>query len=292
MDENQEKENDEFEYNESYIKTRIRRNKQERGVRRTNMWMRRFKVFLRFLTIIILMFLCYKLIRMKQWYLSPHAFDSAKSPYLEIINNKIVPDYYIVAALRKNEVPKIPIYMFDTNNIKKNIMELDPVEKVYIRRFWFPARLQIIVQERVPIITISPDENVEPIAFFTKGGKLIGRDFLPLDKSFKTIRILTYGNNGDDYRHWDKQRVEMLEKLAKTIKTVTKEPLDFIDLRNQRDVYIQINGLPIRIGELDDGCFERVMRIPSIMPQIQTLDKKIKYIDLRWKNASYIKLDE
>lgn len=283
---------DEYEYDEAYIKTRIRRNKQERTVRRTNMWMRRMKVLLRFCTILVLIFVCYKLIRLNQWYMSSDAFDSMESPYLEIINNKIVPDYYILAALRKNEVPKVPIYMFDTSNIKNNIMELPPVENVYIRRFWFPARLQIIVQERIPIITIAPDENVEPIAFFAKGGKLIGRDFLPLDPSFKTIRILTYGTQGDDYRHWDEQRVEMLEKVAKTVKSVSKEPLDFIDLRNPKDVYLQINGLKIRIGELDDTCFERIMRLPSIMPQIQTLDKKIKYIDIRWKNASYIKLEE
>ena len=283
-------ENDE--YNEEVVKNRIRQYKQERSVRRSNLWMRRLELLLRFLTIIALMFLCYKLIRMHQWYMSPHAFDSAESPYLEILNNKIVPDYYIIAALRKNEVPKVPIYMFNTDEIKNTIMQLEPVENVYIRRFWFPARLQIIVQERVPVLTISPDENVEPIAFFTKGGKLIGRDFLPLDKSFKTIKVLTYGTKGDDYRNWDKSRVDFIEKVAKTVKSVSKEPLEYIDLRNPKDVYIQIKNLSIRLGELDDTCFKRIVRLPSIMPQIQTLDKKIKYIDLRWKDASYIKLEE
>lgn len=294
MDENQEQETqqNDYEYNESYINTRIRRNKQERTVRRTNMWMRRFRVLLRILTILVLSLLCYKIIRMPQWYMSPKAFDSVNSPYLEILNNKIVPDYYILAALRKNEVPKVPIYMFNTDEIKKSIMTLEPVENVYIRRFGFPARLQIIVQERVPILTISPDEKTEPIAFFTKGGKLIGRDFLPLDKSFKTIRVLTYGTKGDDYRHWDESKIDKLEKVAKTVKSVSKEPLDFIDLRNPKDVYLQINGLKIRLGELDDTCYERIMRLPSIMPQVKTLDKKIKYIDLRWKDASYIKLEE
>ena len=288
----QEQENEEYEYDESYINTRIRRLQQERSVRRSNMWLRRTKVLLRFLTILVLMFLCFKLIRMRQWYMSPKTFDSTKSPYLEIINNKIVPDYYILAALRKNEVPKVPIYMFDTEPIRQNILKLEPIENVFIRRFWFPARLQIIVQERTPIMTIAPDEKVEPIAFLTKGGKLIGRDYLPLDPSFKTTRILTYGTKGDDYRHWDKQRIDLLEKVIKTVKSVSKEPLDFIDLRNPKDVYIQINGIKIRVGELDDSCFERITRLPSIMPQVKTLDKKIKYIDLRWKNASYIKLDE
>ena len=282
----------EYEYDLSYINTRIIRNQKERSVRRSNMWMKRLKVLLRILMILVLMFLCYKSMRIHQWYMTSNAFDSAKSPYLEILNNKIVPDYYIIAALRRNAVPKVPMYMFNTDEIKNNIMQLDPVENVYIRRFWFPARLQIIVQERVPVVTIAPDENVEPIAFFTKGGKLIGRDFLPLDKSFKTIRVLTYGTRGDDYRHWDKQRIEQIEKVAKTVKNVSKEPLQYIDLRNPKDAYLKIGDLLIRLGELDDTCFKRIMRLPSIMPQVQTLDKKIKYIDLRWKDASYIKLDE
>ena len=289
----QSNENSQLNYDsEQYIKTRIRRNKQERHVRKTNMWLRRTKVLLRFLTVFFLAYICFRLIRMNQWYMSADSFDSAKSPYLEIINNKIVPDYYILAALRKHEVPKVPIYMYNTDEIKSTIMELAPVKEVFIRRFWYPARLQIIVQESTPILTIAPDEKVEPIAFFTNTGKLIGRDFLPLDKSFKPVKILTYGTQGDDYRHWDKQRINFLEKLSKTIKSVSKEPIDFIDLRNPKDAYVQINGIKIRLGVLDETCFERISRLPSIMPQVKTLDKKIKYIDLRWKNASYIKLDE
>ena len=46
----------------------------------------------------------------------------------------------------------------------------------------------------------------------------------------------------------------------------------------------------IRLGDLDDTVFERIQRIPSILPQVKTLDKTIKYIDLRWKDANYIKL--
>ncbi|MBQ3311819.1 hypothetical protein IJG72_07050 [bacterium] len=286
-------ENDKLEYDsEQYIQTRIKRNKQERSLRKTNMWLYRFKIFLRFILILLLAYICYRLVRIHQWYLSPKAFDSIKSPYLEITHNVIVPDYYILAALRKNEVPKVPIYMYNTDKIKSEIMKLDPIKNVFIRRFWFPARLQIIVQESTPIFTIAPDENVEPIAFFTDTGKLISRDFLPLDKSFKPVKILTYGTQGDDYRHWDKQRLDMLERMTKAVKAISKEPLDYIDLRNPNDAYVQINKIKIRLGKIDETCFERISRLPSIMPQVKTLDKKIKYIDLRWKDASYIKLDE
>ena len=68
--------------------------------------------------------------------------------------------------------------------------------------------------------------------------------------------------------------------------------MEYIDLRTPNDVYIQLKDIRIRLGELDDTATERVKRLPSIMPQVQTLDKKIKYIDLRWKDTNYIKLDE
>ena len=32
----------------------------------------------------------------------------------------------------------------------------------------------------------------------------------------------------------------------------------------------------IRLGELDETVFDRIVRIPSILPQVKTLDKKIK----------------
>ena len=36
----------------------------------------------------------------------------------------------------------------------------------------------------------------------------------------------------------------------------------------------------------------RVKNIASILPQIKTLNKKIKYIDLQWEETQYIKLEE
>ena len=48
----------------------------------------------------------------------------------------------------------------------------------------------------------------------------------------------------------------------------------------------------IRLGEVDETIFNGIKRLPSILPQIVNLDKKIKYLDLRWDNANYIKLED
>lgn len=269
---------------------RLQKNQMERNIRKSQLWLGRFRVLTRLALTLLLIFVGYKLLKLPQWYLNKDVFNSLTNPYLEIDNNKIVPSYKVLAALRKTEVPNTPIYRFDTREIKADIMQLEPVENVYVRRLWFPARLQIIIEERTPIITISPKENVPPIAFFASGGKLIGRDYMPLPKSFKTIRVLSYGAKGDDYRNWNNEKIKLLEKIAKAVKLNSNEDVQYVDLRNANDVYVKVKTANIRLGKLDDTVFQRIERIPSILPQIKTLDKKIKYIDLRWKNANYIKL--
>lgn len=271
---------------------RLQKNQMERKIRQSQMWLGRFRVLTRLAITLLLMLFGYMLLKLPQWYLNKSAFNSLNNPYLEISNNKIVPSYKVLAALRKTDIPNKPIYRFDTNEIKQNIMKLEPVENVYVRRFWLPARLQIIVDEKIPVITISPAENVAPIAFFARGGKLIGRDYMPLPKSFKTILVLSYGSRGDDYRNWKNDKIKLIENIAKAVEASSNEKVEYIDLRNAKDVYVKVKTANIRLGTLDDTVFERINRIPSILPQIKTLDKKIKYIDLRWKNANYIKLAE
>lgn len=273
------------------IQRRLQKNRMERKVRQTQMWIRRFRAFARFLTIIFLLLFGYYLLKMPQWYLPKNVFGSLDNSALEILNNKIVPSYKILAALRRTDIPLQPVYLIETDDIRRNIMQLEPVENVFIRRFWFPARLQIIIQERVPVITISPAADVPPVAFFAKGGKLIGRDYMPLDKSFKTILVLSYGLRGDDYRNWDNSKIRLIEKIAKAVEVYSVEGVEYIDFRLPDDVYVKLKTANIRLGILDDNVFERIKKLPSILPQIKTLDKKIKYVDLRWKDASYIKLE-
>lgn len=269
---------------------RLQKNQMERKVRQSQMWLGRLRMFSRFFIIFLMIAVSYKLLKLPQWYLNKNVFNSFNNSSLEILNNKIVPSYKILSALRRTEVPNTPIYRLETDEIRHNILQLEPIEDVFIRRFWFPARLQVIVQERVPVLTISPELKVPPIAFFARGGKLIGRDYMPLDKSFKTVLVLSYGSRGDDYRNWNNDKVKLLERVAKAVEESSKEKVEYIDVRIPKDVYVKVKTANIRLGDIDDTVFERIQRIPSILPQVKTLDKKIKYVDLRWKDANYIKL--
>lgn len=274
------------------IERRVKINQMQRNVRRSQMGLMRVRAFLRFVMVCVLIFLAYKVYKLPQWYLNKNIFSSASNNTLTIIGNNITPTYRIISVLRQNPVPQRPIYLFNTAKIEKDIEALPPVKKVYIKRLWFPARLGIIIVERKPILSISPAPDVAPIAFFAEGGKLIGRDYLPLKNVDKTILVLTYGTKGDDYRNWDETKIKKIETIVHAMEQFSGKHVEYIDLRNPKDVYIKLPEVNVRLGELDFMALSRVRNISAILPQLKTLKQKIKYIDLRWEDTQYIKLEE
>ena len=282
--------NEDMEHPRCRQNRRLQQARMQRQVRKSQRRLGQLRLLLKMCIILFLLALGFFVLKMPQWRLHTNAFDSLNSQALEIVNNRIVPSQKILSALRRNQVCTKPIFLVKTDNLKKSIMQLEPVRDVYIRRFWFPARLQIIIIERVPLITISPDINVEPIAFFSADGKLIGRDYMPLSPDFKTVKVITYGS-GDDYRNWDRVKVNNFKKLAATVEIESGEEVEYIDYRNPKDVYVKIPTVNIRLGSFNAGTFDKISRIPSLLPQVKMLNKKVKYIDLRW-DTNYIKLDE
>ncbi len=268
----------------------VKKKRRERLVRKGRIKQERFRAFMRFFLSVFFIFLLVYCSKCRGWYMDKAAFNKVGGSSVEIINNNIVPSHKILALLKNSDVPHVPLYMARTDSIKKELMKLAPIENVYIRRYAFPARIQIIVRERIPVITISPDAKVAPVAFFTTDGKLIGREFLPLKNNYKTIKVLSYGNKGDDYRKWDLKKIREIEKIAQYVETYSKEPVEYIDFRNPTDVYVKIKTVNIRLGKLDENVFKRIERIPSILPQVKLVDSKVKYLDLSWEKVNYLKL--
>ena len=269
---------------------RLKQAKLQRQIRQSQRRLNRLRVMYKIFLILGMIVLGYVLFNLPQWKLPSDAFDSLTSPSLEILNNRIVPEQKILSALRRNQVPTQPLFLVKTDNLKKSITQLEPIQNVYIRRFAFPARLQIIVIERTPMVMISPDINVPPIAFFSTDGKLIGREYMPLEDEYDTVLVITYGS-GDDYRNWQQPKVSDFKKLAVLVETESGEKVEYIDYRNPKDVYIKIPTANIRLGTLNATVYDKIQRLPSLLPQVKMLNKKVKYIDLRW-DTSYIKLDE
>lgn len=269
----------------------VKKKRRERLVRKGRLKQGRLRTFVRFLIGAAILTVFYYTIKADGWYLKPDAFNKTDGNTIEIINNNIVPSKKILLILKNSNVPNKPIFMAKTNSIKKEILKLAPVEDVYIRRYAFPARMQIILRERTPIITVSPDVKANPVAFFTTDGKLIGREFLPLKPDYKTILVLTYGNKGDDYRKWDLKKIKEIQKIVRYVEAYSKEDVEYVDLRNPQDIYVKIKTVNIRIGKIDENIFKRLERIPSILPEVKQVKTKIKYLDLSWEKVNYLKFE-
>ncbi len=281
-----ETEQDEFIDPKRLVNTVRKKRKLRKGRKRQST----FRKFFRFIMTIVLLCGFVYISKMPQWYLPKDSFKKVAGTSVEIINNSIVKPQMIFALLKNTEVPNVPIYMAKTEHIRKEIKKLPPVKEVYIRRYAFPARLQIILKERVPVITISPDLKVQPVAAFSEDGVIMKKEFLPLDKNIKTILVLSYGNKGDDYTKWNAAKIHQIEEMVNYIETYSKEKVEYVDMRNPFDIYVKIKTVNIRLGRLDESLYKRIERLPSILPQVKLVDSKVKYLDLRWEKVFYLKL--
>ncbi len=269
----------------------VKKVRKSRKVRKGRRKQTIFRKSFRFFMTIFLIFAFIYVSKMPQWYLSKKAYTTANNNTIIIENNRIVKPHRILAFLKLHQVPDVPIYMMKTADIERDIKKLPPIEDVYIRRYAFPARLQIIVKERNPVISIAPSEKVPPVAAYTEDGVLLGHEFMPMDPGIKTIKVLSFGNKGDDYTKWNIKKINEIQKIAKYVENYSKEPVEYIDMRNPNNVFVKIKTVNIRLGKLDGGVYERIKRIPSILPQVKLVDAKVQYLDLSWEKVNYLKLE-
>lgn len=260
--------------------------RKRRKLRRLQITLIRMRAFLRIAATIIILFVLIKIVNLPYWYLSQDVFNFYPNHSLEIAGNEIVTTKQVMAKLRPLNLPKKQIFLLNTNTIEKSLLQLTPIKKIYIRRFWFPARLKIVINERTPVLAVSPSPKVKPIAVFTNDDVIIDRSFLPLPASKPYYHVLTY----TDYRKWSPNHVNYLVYLSKLIEVASGEKLIFIDLRNPDDVFVQLTDVRLRLGGLNKTVFKRSKRVSSVLTEAIKIKDDIDYIDLRWNNSVSIKL--
>ena len=264
---------------------------QERQIRKGNKKKNALRGFMRFLTFVGILAGVYYCLTFRGWYLPQNAFSDPNSKRVFIENNKIVKTAKIRSMIKNVAVPRTPIFLTSLRGLRKQLLALPPVESVYIRRYAFPARVLIIVREGVPYISVSPNESSSPVAVFTKDGKLImGADYLPLPAECKTVKVLAISSNNDDFRKWDKNKLEQIEKIVKYVESCTSESVEYLDMRIHDDIYVKTKTVTVRLGQPDDDIYSRIERLPSILPQIKDIKNKVKYIDVSWEKVSFLKM--
>lgn len=276
-------------YNKSNIELtnrdkRLKYLKAKRNIRQAQVHISRVRIFARISATVLLFFAIYKFSLLPGWFLSPATFLFHPNYSLILEGNNITSNAQILSSLRQVELPIKPIYLLETKGLEKALIGLEPIKKVYIRRFAFPARLKIVINEKVPIISISPSQYVNPIAVFASDSSIIGSEYLPLKEDL-TYHILTY----DDFTQWTPKHVEFLAKLCKTIEVYSEQNIKYLDIRNPDDVVVQLDGLKLKIGALNDSISKRVKKVSSVIGKANEIKDTVNYVDLRWDQATYIK---
>ncbi len=276
---------DEFEL----AKHSVKHKQIERKIRKKRRKINRLKAFLRFVVLVVLIFLSYHFIKLPQWYLPKDAFAKHDGYTVEVVNNNIVPSSVIYDRLKNIRVSQVPIFFMKVKPIKQELFKIPVIKNIYVRRYGFPARIQIILREREPIAVIKTDLKAKPVAFFTSDGILIpNMQYMALANTSSMLKILT--STPQLGKTWTVNKVREVEKIVKAVESYSGEKVEYIDMRKPNDVFVKIQTTSIRLGALDSSVFERIKRIYTILPQIQEVDSQVKYIDLSWDKVNYLKL--
>ena len=274
-----------------YQKRRLKVKKIKRQIMANRAMLERVRFFLSLILMAAIYLLSNKLVKSSKWYIDSDKLSHADSSILSIQGNNITPDYKIINIIRQTQLPNVQIFRLDTKELEENILQLQTIKKVYIRRYWFPARLNVAVDERVPAFLLAPNIESEPNSALTTDGILLDHDYFPFKNQVKAKKLLTYGvRNGLD-EVWNKNKVEELIKVTKTIEMYANQEVQYIDIRDESDIYIMLQNYLIRFGKIDSSAQNRAKRIASILPEAAKYNKKIKYIDLRWEDSQYIRLE-
>lgn len=267
----------------------VHMNQKERLLRKKKKKRSRVKMLLRLLLFIILISGIYFFVTLPGWYLKSDTFSKPDGKTVEIVNNNIVPLNILYNSLRDLRVYNIPIFIMPVYPIKHELYKIPAIKSVYVRRYGFPARIQIIVRERIPMAVIKPDLNQIPVAFATTDNVIVtNKNFMHFAESDATLKILT--KNPEFRKDWTIEKIQYIDKIAKAVETYSKEKVEYVDMRNPNDVYIKIQSTNIRLGVLDSSVFERIKRIGTILPELNKVDEKIKYVDLSWDKVNYLKI--
>ncbi len=274
-----------------YQKRRLKVNKVKRRIAANRALLCRIRVMLSLIIICILIYCGIKVVKLPQWYIDPDKLNKADPSVLKIQGNLITPNHKIINMIRQTQLPYVQIFRLDTEELEKNISQLQPVKQVFIRRYWFPARLVITVDERTPAFLLAPNLESEPNSVLSTDGVLIDHEYLPFSSSIKAKKLLTYGVRNGLEEVWDKKRVENMINLLNALEAYSNMQVKYMDARNQDDVYIMLDDYLIRFGKIDETGLVRAKKIASILPEAKKNKNKLKYIDLRWEDSCYLRLE-
>lgn len=261
--------------------------RQRRHLCQRQLVFNRIRGLIRLGSVLLLFLAALYTISIPEWKLSPFIFSNYPNKNLIIEDNTMATDSQILNILKRFNVSEKPIYLLNTDALKKALLKLDPIQKVVIRKYWLPARMKLVIIEKQPLFIVYGSNNSLPKYVIADDASKINKKYLPLpeNKNKNTYKIILPGPE----RKWTTDIVDKYETIIHIAELSTKQNVEYLDLSNPNDIYIKTPSLTIRLGEMDATVIERLSRLKPVYPSIKNLKAKIDYIDLRWDNALSLK---
>lgn len=261
----------------------------KRRLRKWQIALARSRVLVRILGVLLLIWTIMKLSSLETWFLSENIFITYPNGSLQIEGNQIISEKQVVQALSNISLPKKPLYLLDTTLVKETLEALPPVKKVFIRRYWAPARLKIVIDEKIPVIGIKPKPNTNYVAVFTNDASIIGKKYLPLNYNGRILTLLTYA----DYKKWTYKHIKLVYTIARSLEWYSKQQLLYIDTRDYDDCYAQLKHIKLRLGPIDSKTIRKIEQLtPEVIEHAMEIKNEVEYVDLRWDDSLAIKIKE
>ncbi|HEY9855564.1 MAG TPA: FtsQ-type POTRA domain-containing protein [Stenomitos sp.] len=169
-----------------------------------------------------------------------------------------------------------PLFLIDPATIKERIQHLDGVEDVKVRRWLLPARVEVTVKERSPILRVAGGS-----AYLDATGVAFR---LPNGEDTKAIPIEALVST----RSLDVTEQAALKVLVASWPEGAKGT---VDLRNATAWSAVIDGVQVLLGAPQDMA-EKLRLYSHLLPLARKSGKAIRYMDLRFPEAPTVRTSE
>ncbi|HEY9746279.1 MAG TPA: FtsQ-type POTRA domain-containing protein [Oculatellaceae cyanobacterium] len=186
-----------------------------------------------------------------------------------------------LAPLIKPWVGK-PLYAVDTGKLAEQIKQkFRIVDKVFVRRQAFPNRLDIILSEKQPWAEVYLSEkHPRPYALLVPGGVIDLRGYAYRANTYQPAleKILL------------PPKTKLTPELMRALREITWQARHvkglhfmYLDARNQRQLVLRFQEIPVILGKLNNRANTRLERLFPLAPKILELREGLESVDLRWE---------
>jgi len=169
-----------------------------------------------------------------------------------------------------------PLFLIDPAAIRERIKRLDGVEDVKVRRWLLPARVEVTVKERSPILRVAGGS-----AYLDATGVAFR---LPSAEDTRAIPIEAIVATRSLYATEQAALKVLVSNWPKGAKGT-------VDLRNPAAWSAVIDGVQVQLGAPEQMA-EKLRLYSHLLPLARQSGKAIRYMDLRFPEAPTVRTSE